>query len=65
MYKRGMFLALLALLSVVPAVGTDDRGGSGLSRLSGPWLVRPAASTACPFRRFPWLCQRPHPRRPR
>jgi len=27
MYKRGMFLALLALLSVVPAVGTDDRVG--------------------------------------
>ena len=65
MYKRGITLALLALLSMVPAAFAVD---SRVSERSGPrstWLVRQAASTACPFRRFPWLCHRPRPRRPR
>jgi len=65
MYKRGLFLALLALLSVVPTTFALDHRVSGLSRPRSTWPVSQASSTACPFRRFPWLCHRPGPRRPR
>jgi hypothetical protein len=65
MCKLGIAVGLLALLSGVPATLAVDRGLSGRSRSRSPWLVRPASSTACPFRRFPWLCHRPSPRRPR
>jgi hypothetical protein len=63
--KLGLTLALLALLRMVPATVAVDLSGSGLARPRGPWLLRQVSSTACPFRRFPWLCQRPSPRHPR
>jgi hypothetical protein len=65
MYKLGISFILLALLSGAPTTFAVDRGVSGLSRAKETWLVRQASSTACPFRRFPWLCHRPSPRRPR
>jgi hypothetical protein len=65
MYKLGISFVLLVLLSGVPATFAVERGVSGRSRSRSPWLVRQASSTACPFRRFPWLCHRPSPRRPR
>jgi hypothetical protein len=65
MSKLGLSCLLLALLSGVPTVCALDRGASGLSRPRSTGLVRLASSTACPFRRFPWLCHRPSPRRPR
>jgi hypothetical protein len=65
MYKLSITVVLLALLSGVPATVAIDREVPGLSRPTATWLVRPASSTACPFRRFPWLCHRPSPRRPR
>jgi len=64
-YKLGISLALLALLSVVPTAFAVDNRVPGFSRPRSTWLVRQASSTACPFRRFPWLCHRPSPRRPR
>jgi len=63
--KLGSTLALLALLSMGPTTVAIDPSGSGLSRPNGIWLLRQASSTACPFRRSPWLCQRPSPRHPR
>jgi len=65
MYKLNITLALLALFSMVPAAFAANSSVSGLSRTRSTWLVSQAVSTACPFRRFPWLCHRPTPRRPR
>jgi len=65
MYKLGISCVLLVLLNSVPAVFAGDYGVSGLSRPRATGLVRLASSTACPFRRFPWLCHPPRPRRPR
>ena len=65
MYKRGFSLALLMLLSMPPTTYAVNNRVSGLLRPRSTGLVRQASSTACPFRRFPWLCHRPRPRRPR
>jgi hypothetical protein len=65
MYTLGISFVLLTLLSGVPAAWAVDRGVSGLAQPRATGLVRQASSTACPFRRFPWLCHPPHPRRPR
>ena len=65
MYTLGISFVLLALLSGVPAAWAVDRGVSGLAQPRATGLVHQASSTACPFRRFPWLCHPPRPRRPR
>ena len=54
MSKRGLSLLVLAWLSVVPTSFAVDHRVSGLSRPRSTELVRQTASTACPFRRFPW-----------
>jgi hypothetical protein len=61
MSQRGLALALLVLFSVVPTTVAVDRRLSGFARPRSPWLVSQALSTACPFRRLPWLCHPPAP----
>ena len=64
MDKLGLSCILLVLLSSVPAAFAGDDGLSGLSRPTATGLVRLASRTACPFRRFPWLCHPSTRRRP-
>jgi len=62
MYKLGISLVLLALLSVNPATFAADSGVPERLRPRSTWSFRYTSTTACPFRRFSFLCHQPQPR---